>query len=65
MRVRTGYAPHKLRLLSTDAGRVVFLTVEVDADSSLAAAHLLAGQLEDELRQQVAGIAEVVVHTEP
>ena len=65
VRVRTGYAPHKLRLLSTDAGRVVFLTVEVDADSSLAAAHLLAGQLEDELRQQVAGIAEVVVHTEP
>ncbi len=53
------------RLLSTDAGRVVFLTVSMNSGSSLANAHELAGELEEELRQQLSGIAEVVVHTEP
>ena len=65
VRARTGSAPQKLRLLSTAAGRVVFLTLAVDPEQSLAEAHLLAGQLEEELRQQISGIAEVVVHTEP
>jgi len=54
-----------VRLLSTDAGHVVFLTLAVDPDESLTDAHRLAGELEDELRQRIDGIAEVVVHTEP
>jgi cation diffusion facilitator family transporter len=65
VRGRTGAPPRRLRLLSTDGGRVVFLTLDVPAGQSLAAAHTLAGELEDELRQRVPGIAEVVVHTEP
>jgi divalent metal cation (Fe/Co/Zn/Cd) transporter len=28
-------------------------------------AHQLAGELEEELRQRIGGIADVVVHTEP
>ena len=64
MRARTGMAPQELRLLATDAGRVVFLTLAVDSQTSLSDAHALAGELEDELRQQLEGIAEVVVHTE-
>ena len=53
------------RLISTDAGDVLFLTLRVDAAASLTDAHRLASELEDELRQRVEGIAEVIVHTEP
>ena len=65
VRERTGSDPERLRLLSTDAGHVLFLTLLVDAGAALTDAHRLAGELEDELRQRVEGIAEVIVHTEP
>ncbi len=65
VRERTGSDPERLRLISTDAGQVLFLTLRVDAAASLTDAHRLAGELEDELRQRVEGIAEVIVHTEP
>jgi cation diffusion facilitator family transporter len=65
VRERTGADPERLRLISTDAGDVLFLTLRVDAAASLTDAHRLASELEDELRQRVAGIAEVIVHTEP
>ena len=62
---RTGLHPQRVKLLSTDAGRVVFLTLRVGADGTLTTAHELAGELEEELRQQIPGIADVVIHTEP
>jgi cation diffusion facilitator family transporter len=65
VRALTGHDPRMVRLLSTDAGRVLFITVGVGDEKSLSAAHLLAGELEDRLRRRIAGIAEVVVHTEP
>jgi cation diffusion facilitator family transporter len=65
VRERTGSDPERLRLISTDAGEVLFLTLRVDAAAPLTDAHRLAGELEDELRQRVEGIAEVIVHTEP
>jgi cation diffusion facilitator family transporter len=65
VRERTGSGPRRVRLLSTDVGRVVFLTLKVDGRRSLSDAHRLAGELEEELRQQVQDIADVVVHTEP
>ncbi len=65
VRERIGTAPERVKLLSTDAGRVLFLTVAVDPGESLTAAHRLASELEEALRQQVSGIADVVVHTEP
>jgi cation diffusion facilitator family transporter len=65
VRERTGRDPQRLRLLSTDVGRVLFLTLLVDPAESLADAHRLAGELEEELRKRIAGIAEVIVHTEP
>jgi cation diffusion facilitator family transporter len=65
VREHTGAAPQWMKLLSTDAGRVLFLTLAVGEGESLTGAHELAGALEDELRQRIAGIAEVVVHTEP
>ncbi len=61
----TGTEPQRLRLLSTEAGRVLFLTLVVDPTESLTAAHDLAGRLEDALRERIDGLADVVVHTEP
>jgi divalent metal cation (Fe/Co/Zn/Cd) transporter len=54
-----------VRLLSTETGRVVFLTVDVGPDVSLIDAHQLASELEEQLRRQVPDLVEVVVHTEP
>ncbi len=54
-----------VRLLSTEAGRVLFLTLKMSPDRSLSDAHGLASELEEQLRQRVQGIADVVVHTEP
>jgi len=65
VRERTGSEPRSARLLSTNTGRVVFLTVEVGADASLIDAHQLASELEEQLRSQIPDIVDVVVHTEP
>jgi cation diffusion facilitator family transporter len=65
VRERTGASPRRVRVLSTDAGHIVFLTLAVGAQQSLADAHALAGQLEEELRQRISGVADVIVHTEP
>jgi cation diffusion facilitator family transporter len=65
VRERTGLEPRSTRLLSTEAGRVVFLTVDVGSGASLVDAHKLAGELEDQLRRQVPDIVDIVVHTEP
>jgi cation diffusion facilitator family transporter len=65
VRERTGSDPQRVRLLATDAGRVLFLTLAVDGTASLTDAHQLAGELEEELRQRIGGLADVVVHTEP
>jgi cation diffusion facilitator family transporter len=65
VRERTGAEPQRVRLLATDAGRVLFLTLSGLRGESLSDAHQLAGELEEELRQQLADIADVVIHTEP
>jgi cation diffusion facilitator family transporter len=65
VRRQTGADPRSIELLATDAGQVVFLTLGVAREESLADAHRLAGELEDELRQSIPGIADVVIHTQP
>ncbi|MFZ2050117.1 MAG: cation diffusion facilitator family transporter [Solirubrobacteraceae bacterium] len=60
---RTGKEPRGTKLLRTDAGRVIFLTLNVSAETSLIDAHQLAGELEEALRLQIPDIADVVVHT--
>ncbi len=54
-----------LRLLPTQEGDVLFITVSVGATASLTKAHQLASELEETLRQELPSIADVVVHTEP
>jgi cation diffusion facilitator family transporter len=65
VQARTGAGPKHLKLLATDAGPVVFLTLGVEGRDSLSDAHRLAGELEDELRQEIPDIADVVIRTEP
>jgi cation diffusion facilitator family transporter len=60
---RMGNEPRGTTLFRTEAGRVIFLTLGVGAETSLVDAHQLAGELEEELRQQISDIADVVVHT--
>jgi cation diffusion facilitator family transporter len=65
VRERTGRIAERARLLSTDAGPVLFLTLAGRQGESLADAHRLASELEDELRARVGELADVVIHTEP
>jgi divalent metal cation (Fe/Co/Zn/Cd) transporter len=65
VRERTGARPQRVRLLSTAAGRVLFLTLGAQPGESLGDAHRLAGELEEDLRRQLTDIADVVVHTRP
>jgi cation diffusion facilitator family transporter len=65
VRRRTGREPERVRLISTDAGPVLFLTLAGREGERLAEAHRLASELEDELRARVGGLADVVIHTEP
>ncbi len=64
IRQRTGRAPSSAKLLSTEAGRVLFLTLDVDAAESLTDAHHLAGELEEELRQHIPDLVDVVIRTQ-
>jgi cation diffusion facilitator family transporter len=65
VRERTGSQPQRVKLLSTEAGRVAFLTLGVEPGQSLWAAHHLASELEEELRQRIPNIADVVIRTKP
>ena len=65
VRGRTGTDPLFVKLLSTEGGRVLFLTLDVGAGESLKGAHELAGELEEELRRRIPDLADVIVHTEP
>ena len=65
VRQRTGRSAERVRLLATDTGQVLFLTLAGREGESLADAHRLASELEDDLRARVGGLADVVIHTEP
>ena len=61
----TGVPPRALRFLHTDEGLVAFLTLAVDASTTLAGAHALASGVEERIRRDVPEIDDVIVHTEP
>jgi cation diffusion facilitator family transporter len=61
----SGEAPRDVRLVRTEEGLLVFVTLRVPADRTLAEAHALASEVEERIRQQLPEIADVVVHTEP
>jgi cation diffusion facilitator family transporter len=61
----TGQEPRHLRFVTTDAGVVAYLTLSLDASTTLAEAHAQASRVEQRIHQAHPEIAEVVVHTEP
>jgi cation diffusion facilitator family transporter len=65
VREETGAVPRELRFVRTDDGIVVFLTLGLGGDESLADAHGRASAIEERVRSAVPAIADVVVHTEP
>lgn len=65
VRQQTGRNSRDLRLLPTDAGSVLFITIPIGATASLGDAHRVASELEETLRERLPEIADVVVHTEP
>jgi divalent metal cation (Fe/Co/Zn/Cd) transporter len=65
VRAATGFPPRSVRFLHTDEGLIVFLTLALDPDQTLAAAHSTASSVEEQIRAAVPGIADVIVHTEP
>ena len=65
VRELTGDPPRDVRLVRTDEGLLVFVTLHVAPELTLAAAHALASEVEERIREQLPEIADVVVHTEP
>ncbi len=61
----TGDEPRELRVVLTDEGIVVFLTLGLGGAGSLAEAHGQASAIEERVRGAVPAVADVVVHTEP
>jgi cation diffusion facilitator family transporter len=65
VRETTGEPPRELRFLNTDHGLVAQLTLAVDPSTSLGEAHARASEIEERIRSEQPGIADVIVHTEP
>jgi cation diffusion facilitator family transporter len=65
VREATGASPRDQRFVESEEGRVLHLTLAVDPATTLAAAHSLASEVEERIRAERPGIADVVVHTEP
>jgi cation diffusion facilitator family transporter len=65
VREETGANARELRIVRTDDGNVVFLTLGLDGAGSLADAHGRASAIEERVRREVPAVADVVVHTEP
>jgi cation diffusion facilitator family transporter len=60
-----GVPPREVRVLRTAEGVVAFVTLGFDPESTLAAAHARASEVEERLRAEHPEIADVIVHTEP
>jgi divalent metal cation (Fe/Co/Zn/Cd) transporter len=60
-----GEEPRETRVLHTDDGLVVFLTLGLPPGTTLEDAHARASAVEERIRAAVAGVADVIVHTEP
>lgn len=65
VREATGREPRDLRFLETESGLVAFVTLGLEGGTPLAEAHRRASEVEERIRQERPGVADVIVHTEP
>jgi cation diffusion facilitator family transporter len=61
----TGAPARDVRLVRTEEGLLVFVTLQVSPERTLAEAHALASEVEEQIRRRLSEVADVVVHTEP
>jgi cation diffusion facilitator family transporter len=57
--------PHRARVRKIGHRYVVAVDVEVDGDISVSKAHLLATEIEEQIRLELVDVYDVMVHTEP
>ncbi len=60
-----GAEPRELRFLESQGGLVAFLTRGLEGETTLDQAHARASEIEERIRRERPGIADVIVHTEP
>jgi len=65
VRDATGSPPRELRLLQGSDGLLVYVTIGLDAGTTLADAHARASEIEELIRRARPDVADVIVHTEP
>jgi cation diffusion facilitator family transporter len=65
VRETTGSPPRELRFRRTEEGLLAYLTLALDAGTSLAEAHARASEVEERIRRERPEISDVIVHTEP
>jgi divalent metal cation (Fe/Co/Zn/Cd) transporter len=65
VREETGGVPRELRLLESEDGLILFLTLALDPASLLSEAHTVASSVEERIRHELPEISEIIVHTEP
>jgi cation diffusion facilitator family transporter len=61
----TGTAPLSVTFRDGEQGRVALVTVGLPGDQPLPSAHEHAGAIEEAVREECPGLADVIVHTEP
>jgi cation diffusion facilitator family transporter len=61
----TGRRPREVRMLDTNDGLVVLVTLALEGGVTLAEAHDEASAVSERIRAELPGVADVVVHTEP
>jgi cation diffusion facilitator family transporter len=65
VREATGADPRELRFVFTDRGLVAFLTLAMEPEQALSAAHASASEIEERIRRERPEVVDVIVHTEP
>jgi cation diffusion facilitator family transporter len=65
VRRQTGRPPREVRFRDSEHGRIAMVSVEMPPEVPLRIAHLRAGTIEHEVREQRPELADVIVHTEP
>jgi cation diffusion facilitator family transporter len=65
VRELTGKEPRELRFRQTEQGLLAFLTLMLDADTTLVDAHARASEIEQLVRAEHPDIADILIHTEP
>jgi cation diffusion facilitator family transporter len=63
--VAGAFNPHRIRVRKISELYLIALDIEVDKDSKVSEAHLIAKQVEDRLKLNIDNIFDILVHIEP